>query len=264
MVLKFIRPFRPTRPEPEPTTVPTVASDERVYVIGDIHGRQDLLIRLLKQINEDALSVADARRVRLVFLGDYIDRGDSSRQVIDTLIKLNEGRPQGLTFLLGNHEAAMLAFLNDPVENKTWLNFGASQTLASYGVPAPRSRPDNAELERVRDDLDEALGAHVDFLKTLKPMARSGNVIFAHAGINPNRGLHEQRMNDLIWGHPEFLTDDPLPGYRVVHGHYDDADPVIHPGRLCIDTGAYYTSRLTAVRLDEGEAIIDATVPPVL
>ena len=218
------------------------------------------MMRLLQKISADAITGADARRVRIIFLGDYIDRGDRSREVIDTLYKLGQGDPEGLTFLLGNHEAALLAFLDDPVANKNWLNFGAAQTLASYGVVPPRARAPEADLHRTRDALAEAMGAHVAFLEALKPMAQSGKVVFAHAGLNPNRGLHQQRVSDLIWGHSEFLAPDPVPGYRVVHGHYDDVDPVVLPGRICVDTGAYYSGTLTAVRLDDGAKIVAAAV----
>lgn len=254
-MLKFIRPSKSDAPRP---SFPTVAANERVYVVGDVHGRHDLLIRLLRKIANDAAQFDDDRQFRLIFLGDYIDRGDDSRSVLSTLSALHQGDSQQITFLLGNHEAALLAFLQNPTEHKSWLNFGAAQTLASYGVPATRTRPSVEELYSVREALFGALGPHLGFLRTLEPLARSGDVIFAHAGLNPNRSLDDQRINDLIWGHPEFLTDTPLDGYRIVHGHYDDAEPLTLPGRLCVDTGAYYTGRLTAVRLDDTETFITA------
>lgn len=261
MVLKYILPNRRKATRPAPiVTLPRVAADERVYAVGDIHGRHDLLLRLLQKISADAVARADQRRVRIVFLGDYIDRGDHSREVIETLQKLGQGDPEGLTFLLGNHEAALLAFLADPVTHKNWLNFGAAQTLGSYGIVPPRPRAGDAALLDTRDALRAAMGRHIDFLEALKPMALSGQVVFAHAGLNPNRPLHQQRVNDLIWGHSEFLSPDPLPGYRVVHGHYDDVDPLVLPGRICVDTGAYYTGTLTAIRLDDGANLMPTAV----
>lgn len=256
MVLRFLRHAEHGR---DHTDVPQVAKTDRIYAVGDIHGRQDLLVKLLALIAEDAASFRDERQFRLIFLGDYIDRGDDAKGVLSTLTALANADNDNLTLLCGNHEAALLAFLDDPINGKSWLGFGAQQTLASYGVPVPKARPGREELLETRDALHEAIGAHHLLLRNLPTLVRSGDVIFTHAGLDPDAPLDAQMARHLVWGHPAFVTDDPVPGSRVVHGHYDDPSPVSRVGRICVDTGAYYTGRLTAVRLDGGEGFIHAS-----
>lgn len=236
----------------------SVASSDRVYAIGDIHGRCDLLVDLLELIEQDGDSFDDGRTVRLVFLGDYIDRGDDSRAVLDLLCDLADNASPDFSFLSGNHEAALLAFLRDPAQGRDWLNFGGLQTLASYGVPLPGRGQERQALLATRDALQRALGRHHGFLTSLSLLERSGDVIFTHAGLNPSRPDPRDDTHALLWGCAEFLTPDPRPGCRVVHGHFDAPKPLSLPGRICVDTGAYYSGRLTAVRLDAGEDFLVA------
>lgn len=245
---------------------PAVAPDERVYAIGDVHGQHGLLVRLLDRIVEDAEERRDERRLRLVFLGDYVDRGDASRDVLALLARL--GETQALTarldFLVGNHEAALLDFLDDPDRGRAWLAWGGAQTLASYGVqvtgPAPEAAP-RETLHDWRDALALAMAEHLAFVEGLAPMTRSGDVVFTHAGLH----REGEDLAPDIWGSDAgaFLAPRPLPGLRVVHGHFDDPDPVSHPGRVCVDTGAYYSGVLTAVRLDDGEAFLSVRATDV-
>lgn len=256
MMNRLLRQRSPARRD-----LPLVAKDERIYAIGDVHGRHDLLIRLLARIHEDAASQDDGRKVRLVFLGDYIDRGDDSAAVLSTLNQLRAAPPtaparSGIDFLLGNHEAALLRFLDDPVAGRAWLGFGAPQTLASYDIAPAPLEPEPAELRALHNALLRAMGPHLDFLRSMAPTARSGDVLFTHAGLNPAAGAVETDVEAMLWGHPEFLCDQPVRGVRVVHGHYDAPRPVSLPGRICVDTGAYYSGTLTAVRLDAGERFI--------
>jgi len=238
---------------------PKVAENERIYAIGDVHGRHDLLIRLLDRIAADQTACADDRRDRLVFLGDYIDRGDDSKEVLEILSSLGSTQFGEITFLLGNHEVALLDFLNDPAQNTGWLNFGAEQTLASYGVHA-QNKPDAFERGWIAESLAGKMGRHLGFLQELQPMTSSGDVLFTHAGYNPKRDTKNQRISDLVWGNQDFLRNNPVPGYCFVHGHYDAAEPVSLPGRICVDTGAYYSGVLTAVRLDAEEAFLSVNV----
>jgi serine/threonine protein phosphatase 1 len=237
-------------------TIPRVADDERVYAIGDVHGRRDLLLQLLDAIERDGRRHRDGRAARLVFLGDYIDRGDESAAVLDVLAALAAADLPRLDFLLGNHEAALLAFLETPASAGPWLAHGGRQTFASYGLRPPAVNAREEDLIRARDQLSAAMGAHKAFLEGLQPMARSGQVVFVHAGVNPdNPDLGEDRQS-LLWGHPACRGAAPLPGLRIVHGHFDAPEPVVHPGRICVDTGAYYSGRLTAVRLDHDTAFL--------
>jgi serine/threonine protein phosphatase 1 len=237
---------------------PPVSGGERVYAIGDVHGRRDLLLRLLDLIARDGRRFDDGRVPRLIFLGDYIDRGDESAAVLDVLCDLAAEGLAGLDFLLGNHEAALLAFLDAPERGRSWLAYGGRQTLASYGVAPPGERAGEEELARARDLLRAAMGRHRAFLEELKPLARSGQVLFAHAGVNPEMAAPEDDLDALLWGHPACRGPEPIPGLRLVHGHFDAPAPVLHRGRVCVDTGAFYTGRLTAVRLDAGEAFLTA------
>lgn len=236
--------------------LPAVAPDERIYAVGDIHGRFDLLIALLRRIAADAATHGDGRRPRLVFLGDYIDRGEQSRQVLEALASLAATGSPDLVFLRGNHEAALLDFLRDPERHPGWLRFGGLETLASFGILPPRGATGAAGRARLRDALAAALAPLRPFLEGLLPSHRAGDVLFVHAAVDPGRPLERQPEDALLWGHRDFLTEDPVPGVRIVHGHYDAAGPVSLPGRICVDTGAYYSGRLTAVRLDTGEAFL--------
>lgn len=239
--------------------VPKVDPRERVYAIGDIHGRYDLLKGLLTKINEDALKFHDMRHARLVFLGDYVDRGDDAARVLNILEYLASGDRHRIDFLLGNHEQALLDFLEDPARSEPWLGIGGAQTLASYGIAAPASNSDIDALVEIRSQLRHALGSKVDFLKSLVPYALSGDVLFTHAGVNPRAKEVLEDQDAMIWGHPDFRTDEPLFQRRVVHGHYDALEVYRSKGRICVDTGAYYSGKLTAVRLDEGETILEVS-----
>lgn len=232
-----------------------VAEDERIYAIGDIHGRADLLRKMLAAIVADADARADGRRVRLIFLGDYIDRGDQSRRTLALLRGVAEAAEDGgALFLRGNHEAALLDFLDDPVAGAAWLDFGGRQTLADYGAPPPALRPDAAALSAAHAALTAAIGPDLDFLRATRVSARSGDVVFVHAGFEPSRPIDDQPPAVALWG--ARASAPPAPDLLVVHGHFADAEPVDAPLRICVDTGAYYSGRLTAVRLDAGRGFI--------
>ena len=235
-----------------PDPAPTVPSDCRVYAIGDVHGRDDALLDLLARIERDAARFDDGRDVQIVFLGDLIDRGDASRRVVSIVKQLRDASPEQVTVLRGNHEEALLGFFDAPLERVHWLGYGAQQTLASYGVPMPRARAGSEELMACRDRLAAAMGDHVRFLAEMPVYAVSGGVIFVHAGLNPAPAEHLTDRKSMLFGHPDGQGDRPMPGRLVVHGHFEDVRPVHRPGRICVDTGAYYTGRLTAVRLDDG------------
>lgn len=233
-----------------------VSHDERVYAIGDVHGRYDLLIKLLSKIHEDALRFSDGRRVCLVFLGDYIDRGEDTKRVLDALVYLSSSSKDKLVLLRGNHEAAMTSFLDDPIAGSAWLEFGGIQTLASFGISMPRSWSDRDGRRQARDALARAIKPYTALFNRMCDVHRSGDVVFSHAGVDPDRPLEQQPTSSLHWGHERFLVDQPLERLRVVHGHFDAPTPADFPGRICVDTGAYYSGVLTAVRLDDGQVFL--------
>lgn len=238
---------------PDRLVKPRVAESDRIYAIGDIHGRADLLIQLLEQIRNDIRARKDGRRSSIVLLGDYIDRGDASAVALRHVRTLSQA---GAICLRGNHEAALVDFVKDPVAGVGWLEFGGLQTLASYGVPIPDRK--NAHAVRLAAEaLAEAMGPHLTFLESDLPILyQSGNVVFAHAALDPLYPIDRQPMEVVLWGSRRFLKSGWRPDAVVVHGHYATEAVRKGPGRICIDTGAYYSNCLTALRLDSEATIL--------
>jgi serine/threonine protein phosphatase 1 len=228
---------------------------QTVYAIGDIHGRADLLIRLLDLIDQDAESIDGDKH--LVFLGDYIDRGFQSRQVIDILLG-ERIAPYQPHFIKGNHEDALLSFLSDPSFGPKWAAYGGRETMISYDVKPPRSLSLNAEWQKAHDAFVRAFPtAHHRFFLNLTTAARIGGYGFVHAGLRPGRSFDEQSDHDLMWIREEFLRDHSEFDVVVVHGHTPTDHPHHDYRRINVDTGAYFTGRLTAAKLmgDEVEFI---------
>jgi serine/threonine protein phosphatase 1 len=241
----------------KPTRRIPTSGGRLVYAVGDIHGRADLLTRLVAKIERDAEGLASERRPVVVFLGDYVDRGDNSKSVIDQLLALKaEGRFEVRT-LKGNHEQALMDFLDDPEVGPTWEDFGGRQTLLSYGVSPPGPRPLPEEWEEVRVEFNDALpNEHRAFLSALELMVGYGDYAFVHAGVRPGVPLAEQRAQDLLWIRDEFLRSRAEFDKVVVHGHSPSLEPFLGANRIGVDTGAYATGVLTAVRLHQADQTI--------
>ncbi len=218
-----------------------------IYAVGDVHGRADLLQRLLTQIEAD-LADEDGP-AEIVFLGDYVDRGPESRRVLDLLVELKMRAGGAVTALKGNHEAALLGFLENPATGAAWAEHGGLETLTSYGV-APPAGAGGADWAAARDAFARALPAdHLAFLEGLDLWAERGDYVFVHAGVRPGAPMEAQESRDLLWIRSEFLERDTRLGRVVVHGHTPGEAPVVTPYRIGVDTGAYATGVLTAVRL---------------
>lgn len=220
-----------------------------IYAIGDIHGQLHLLDALLARIGEDAAGADGAKRRVLVFVGDYVDRGPDSAGVI---VRVSTGLPGGFEphCLMGNHEAILLEFLEQPETLAHWLMNGARETLASYGVDSPEMDASPRDVTACREAFAAALPpAHLAFLKALPPTFSLGGYLFVHAGIRPGVALEDQALKDLLWIREEFLDCDDDFGMVVVHGHTPVLEPVVKPNRIDIDTGAWVHGRLTALRL---------------
>ena len=184
----------------------------------------------------------------LVFIGDYVDRGADSKGVVEQLVNLQSDFTAH--FLRGNHDQALLDFLADPGSFAEWKDYGAEETLASYGVPSPQW-DDEAVLRQTRDRLQQALSAsHRGFFETLKLSETIGDYFFAHAGVRSGTPLDQQEQHDLMWIRDEFLNSRAAFGKIVVHGHTPTHAPVVRRNRIGIDTGAYLTGRLTALVLE--------------
>jgi serine/threonine protein phosphatase 1 len=216
----------------------------RVYAVGDIHGCAEKLDALHALMAEDAASAAEPRKV-IVYLGDYVDRGPDSRGVLERL-----ARPPPFTAetvrLMGNHEAMLLAALDDPGDARAaalWLMNGGGAALASWG----------ADPEAPQEAWASALpAAHLALLRGLARSARFGGYFFAHAGVRPGVRLDRQDPEDLIWIREPFLSSTAEHGAVVVHGHTPAKTVVIRPNRIGLDTGAVYGGRLSCAVLWAG------------
>jgi len=234
-------------PAPD-TACPQLDRDRTIYAIGDIHGRADCLQRLIDLIREDVSETGAATPV-LLFLGDYVDRGDDSRAVLDICADIGAVWRNEAVFLRGNHEDAMLTFLTDPVGGAAWLRFGGLSTLMSYGVPNVSESMSEGRLVEASETLAGKLPEiHRKFLETTRLAHTEGNVHFCHAGIDPAREIGTQSPRTLMWGEG---TDTPAPDYPyiVVHGHVVVDAPVLRRREVNVDTGAYFSGQLTCARI---------------
>ncbi len=241
----------PAPASPESASAPRCPDGMRIYAIGDIHGRDDLLVRLHELIRKDARERLGPSPT-VVYLGDYVDRGPGSFEVIDLLVHEPLAGFTSVT-LKGNHEDMMLAFLDGP-PGLGWLFNGGIATLASYGVTAAGPMIYLADLDAVRSDLLAAVPpAHLRFLLGLEMMHVAGDYAFVHAGVRPGVELAAQKPADLMWIRDKFLRSRKDFGKVVVHGHTIADEPEISANRIGIDTGAFASDRLTCLVLEGSE-----------
>ncbi len=239
---------------------PTVPTGLRVYVIGDIHGRLDLLREIETKIARDIGHYPHTSNI-VVYLGDYVDRGYSSREVIDHLIDqpLAGVRP---VWLIGNHDVWLRDFVRNETDGASWLAYGGDATLVSYGV---RLDPRMLEPERLSAARKQLVGlipsGHLDFLDSLELGFGLGDYFFVHAGVHPSRSLQDQKETDMLWIRDPFLDSHSDFGKIVVHGHTVVEQPEIHQNRIAIDTGACWTGQLTCLVLEGMERRFLATGP---
>jgi serine/threonine protein phosphatase 1 len=252
----FSRLFSRSAARPAPVSA-QVPPGSRIYAVGDIHGRLDLLERLRTMIVEDARMHPAERRL-VVYLGDYVDRGLDSRGVIDLLLQQPLPGFESV-FLKGNHEDSLLQFLVDPGVAPAWMAYGGEATLYSYGVRPP-------DAVRVEDILAAQKAftravppEHLDFLRTLKLIHIEGDYAFVHAGFREGVPIELQNPVDMMWIRDEFLSSDADFGKIAVHGHTITTQPEIRPNRIGIDTGAFATGTLTCLVLEGTERRFLAT-----
>lgn len=243
------------------SSVPRGKEGARLYAVGDIHGRLDLLDLLLAQIETD-LAERAPRRTFLVFLGDLIDRGPDSAGVIE---RLRTYRHRGVetVFLAGNHEEVLLSI----VKGKrgvlpNWLKFGGAECAASYGIDPERlaMMEEGTAIDLVRARVPRE---HVKFLDAMADTLRFGDYLLVHAGIRPGVALDDQKREDLRWIRDPFLTDAKEHGFVVVHGHTICPAVEQKTNRIGIDTGAYKTGVLTALAIEDEKRWFLATSEPV-
>ena len=231
-----------------PMPEPSLPSGLRVYAIGDIHGGLDLLKKLMDKIDADCRNFSG--KVRRIFLGDYIDRGLSSRGVIDYLIERKAKDKEPPICLLGNHEQVMRSILLTGEKGlfENWMSFGGRETLLSYGISPAALRNEPAKL--IAELVEKTPPNHLEFLEKLELSASFGDYFFCHAGVRPGVSLTTQREDDLVWIRQEFLGYTQPFGKMVVHGHSIRLKAEFKSNRIGIDTGAYATGRLTGLALE--------------
>lgn len=224
-----------------------LAPDQPFFAVGDVHGCMTLMIRLLDQI-----AARDAH-APLVFVGDYVDRGERSADVLRHLMALDGAAH--VTCLIGNHEEMMLNFLDDPATHGArWLRYGGLQTLASFGVGGVTVTSDSEAMRQAAEELRAAIGPQMlDWLRALPTHWQSGNVAVVHAAADPAMPIGQQDAKTLRWGHKDFATTPRTDDVWVVHGHTIVDEAHAAQGRIAIDTGAYATGRLTAAYITPGD-----------
>ncbi len=224
---------------------------ERVYAIGDIHGRLDLLEAIIGKIEADNTR-REAADTRILLLGDLIDRGDDSAGVVEYVRSWNADFA-AVDAILGNHEASLLSVLDGDTQwLESWLGYGGRETLLSYDVPADLLR--RGSLAEIAEAVQAYVpDTHAAWLKDRPLSIRRGGYLFAHAGIRPGRKLSDQKPKDLLWIRSEFLDSEADHGAVIVHGHSITPQPEHRHNRIGIDTGAYFSHTLTALGLEAGE-----------
>jgi serine/threonine protein phosphatase 1 len=216
----------------------------RIYVVGDIHGRADALKDVLARIDRDLAARRVTRTVQ-VFLGDYVDRGPASSEVLDRLIE--RGTNHEILLLKGNHEAFFLDFFDNPAMLGVWRQNGGLPTLTSYGLK-PTLNPSPAEQQELAKEFARVVpAAHRKLLAELPLSFRCGDYFFVHAGVRPGVALKDQKEEDLLWIREEFLFHERDFEKIIVHGHTPMPEPEIRSNRINLDIGAYATGKLACM-----------------
>ncbi|MFW2439066.1 MAG: metallophosphoesterase family protein [Arenicellales bacterium] len=231
-----------------PPVEPRIPEGTRVYCIGDIHGCLDLLEDLHQDITTHASNYIGTKK--LIYVGDYIDRGPYSKGVIDLLLD----KPLAgfdIIYLRGNHEQSFIDFLDHPVQTRAWLTYGGLDTLVSYGVQLAKLPTSDDEMYDLRDQLDSRVpDRHLEFMNNTEYSCTEGNYFFTHAGIRPGIPLIDQKPSDLMWIRDKFFSSKLHHEKIIVHGHTVVKEVEAKPNRIGIDTGAFASGKLTCLVLE--------------
>lgn len=240
-----------TRPEPSANAAAVLPAPEQpIFVVGDLHGRDDLLERILESIDHEIGSLR-LKNPKLVFVGNLIDHGPSSSAVIARMRELTLEFPENVICLMGNHEQMCLDFLDAPVaRHSRWLKDGAAQTFESYGLSLGGAVVDGANAVEAAAALRNAMGEEViAWLRERPLMVSSGTLHVVHAAADPRRDMNDQSARVLTWGHPEFLGVARGDGQWVAHGHAQFEHPHLKDSRISVDTGAWKSGILSAAMI---------------
>lgn len=229
-------------------SAPRVPDGLRIYVVADIHGSEIALRDVLARIGADAASQPPSVRCVEIFLGDYVDRGPASREVLELL--LARARSHEILMLKGNHETLFLDFPNNPSILANWRQFGGLQTLISYGLKPSINPTPSEQRELAREFLHAVPVEHRNLLSQMPMSFSCGDYFFVHAGVRPGVPLKDQKEEDLLWIRQDFLLHEGQFEKFIIHGHTPVKDVEVRPNRINLDTGAYATGRLACLVLD--------------
>lgn len=235
---------------PKPTFSAPLAPDEPFFAIGDLHGCDALLSCMIGHMDQIAPNI------RRVFVGDYIDRGETSAQTLRRLCEYQKASPDQVICLRGNHEQMLQRFMKDPKNHGSrWMRYGGLQTMASYGIVPPTETAPEEKWIEARDRLRDTIGPEIlSWLSALPDWWQTGNVVTLHAGADPAHPIEKQELGHMLWGHPNFARVARQDGIWIVHGHSIVEEPRPELGRIPVDTGAYATGRLTAALIQKNSA----------
>ncbi len=229
-----------------------------VFAVGDVYGCHSQLLEMEKRISGEGADYGKPALV--VYLGDPVDRGPDSAAVLDHFCNRQKSNIFRVA-LCGNHDDAFLRFFEDPSPNMEWLSFGGNTTLESYGIDAGHILKNGGGMEALRHTMRENIPAeHVEFLLQMPICLTIGEYLLVHAGIVPGVALERQSDMDMMWMRDPFLERGCELPLTVIHGHTPNTDAVFAAGRICVDTGAYVTGKLTALRIAEGKVAGTLTV----
>ncbi|MEM1235987.1 MAG: metallophosphoesterase family protein [Pseudomonadota bacterium] len=253
LLKRFLRRLATQQPSPSrpiPAALEPLSGVSPHYVVGDIHGRVDLLMRMLEAIEDDRRVRSEMAAAKIVFVGDYVDRGDASRAVLEHLYSLARQNPESFVFLRGNHETMLFDFLDEPTEHgRHWLKYGGMQTLESFGIRDIHDAASSADLQAASKAFGMALDP--DLVAWLRDMPTlydaGGNLRIVHAALDPDVPPEYTIEQVRIWGNKQFLQRARDDGLWVAHGHTIVPEVEQRDGRVALDTGAFATGRLSAV-----------------
>ena len=250
--MRWVNPFRSafSKVQPEVPTVRRIPDGTRVYCVGDIHGRDDLLREMAEHVSAD-MKVRSFDHAVTVFLGDYVDRGLGSKRVVEQLARGEW--PTSIIALAGNHEDLLMAFLENAEVLAVWRSLGGLETLHSYGVDVGLGHGWTRFWRVQAAFAAQFPERHRHFLERLDISTYIGDYFFCHAGVRPGVPLDRQNRDDLLNIREPFLSSEAEHGKLVVHGHTPSVAPEIRPNRIGIDTAAYATGRLTCLVLEKDQ-----------
>lgn len=239
-----------------PQLVTGLPSDIVIYAIGDIHGRDDLLKGIHDIIDSDRQRASGDKKSVEIYVGDYVDRGPNSREVVDRLIDRN--KLHNCHFVRGNHEVLFMRYLDGSLPLSAWKKCGGIPTIVSYGITSVSTAGSQSESHIQTQFRAKIPKNHIEFLRSTIPYCVAGDLLFVHAGIRPGVPLERQSEDDLFWIRREFLSSTKDLGHIVVHGHSPVSEVEFKRNRINIDTGAFTSGKLTCLRLDQqGAQVLD-------